>query len=268
MRNSKAGDELDKLLKVLYRLRGPQGCPWDRAQTRESLREYILEEAYELFDAVTKEDESKICEELGDLLLQILLQSVIAEEMMSFSLEDVVKNLKLKLVRRHPHVFKGETADTVEDVLKKWEKAKKEEGGEESGADPLFRELPAVMPALFKAYKIQKKAAGIGFEWTGTEEILAKIDEEVAEVKQALLSGDEEDIKEELGDLLFAVVSLARYKNINPEISLTASNRKFIRRFRRMVELSENSGSGLEELTVAEMDTLWQKSKGSKKEQN
>lgn len=248
----------EQLLGVMRKLRAPGGCPWDREQTHESLKQPLLEECYELLDAIDEQDDAHICEELGDVLLQVVFHCVIAEEQGRFTERDVTTALVDKLVFRHPHIFGKARADTAETVLVNWEKLKKIEKDQKTQTDALMS-VPRNLPALTRSRKVQKKAADVGFDWDSAEEAFHKIAEETAELQSAMAAG--EHVEEELGDLLFAVVNVARLCKLDPEFLLLDATDKFIRRFAAMEDLVMRAGHTLEEMTMMEMDACWDRVK-------
>ena len=256
----------DELVNVMARLRAPGGCPWDREQTYESLAPYLLEEAFETFDAIQETKEGKtenLREELGDLLLQIIFHSQIAEEKNDFTIEDVCASITRKMILRHPHVFGDKKLDTANDVLQNWDELKKAEreinGKEEKTKNSLLDEVPLAFPALIEANKLTRKAAKVGFDWENSEQIFDKLNEEVDELKQAIL--EDKNIEEEIGDLLFVAVNLARKFDIEPETALKKTNRKFRQRFAFIERELKKGGKSLEESDLEEMDALWNESK-------
>jgi len=244
------------LLNIMARLRGPGGCPWDREQDHKSLKRYLIEEAYEVLDAIDAENPDMLCEELGDLLLQVVFHAQIAKENGQFDMNDVVNGISSKMVNRHRHVFGDEVAETPEDVLKIWEEVKKEEKGQKTQTKVL-KSIPANLPELMRSYKVQEKASQVGFDWDRAEDAFKKLEEEVAELKKACEGGNQAEIEEELGDLLFAVVNVSRFYNIQPELALTATINKFIKRFEYVETESAKQGKKLEDMALEEMDALW-----------
>ena len=222
--------EIDELRNVMRRLRAPDGCPWDRVQTHATLLECLMGEAAEFMDAVDASDDANMREELGDLLMQIVLHSVIAEERGAFTFEDVARDITQKMIRRHEHVFGNAKAETAADVVKLWEKVKLKEP--EHVHKSVLDGIPNHCPALFQAEKMQKKAAKAGFDWDDSLEILDKVEEELSELREACASGDEAHIDEETGDLIFAAANIARFRKRSPEELLARANGKFARRFR------------------------------------
>ncbi len=263
-------DPMDRLLSIMARLREPGGCPWDREQTAASLRTYVLEEAYEVAEAIDEDDWAKLGEELGDLLLQVVFLARVAEERGAFRFEDVARGIGDKLVRRHPHVFGDAAADDVSAVWKRWEQVKAEERAAKAAAagGPAAADAPAPsrldgiprhMPALPKARLLADKAARAGFDWPAPGAIVDKVLEEAEEVRAAL--GDPEHCAEEIGDLLFATASLARRVKADPEAALEHANRKFARRFRHVEATAAARGLALEALDAEALDELWNAAK-------
>lgn len=246
------------LLTIIAKLRHPeQGCPWDKKQTFESLAHYSIEEAYEVVDAIEKKDNAALCEELGDLLLQVLLHAQIAKEQDLFDFEYIVDVLAQKIITRHPHVFADQKIEDSHSLHKAWEtqKAKERQEKQQHG---LFDGIALALPSLLRAQKIQKRAAGIGFDWEEVEPVFDKIQEEILEVKQAALSNDQQHLTEEIGDVLFAVSNLARHYKINAEQALMHSNQKFINRIQVMETLADRP---LSEYDIETLENLWQQAK-------
>lgn len=259
----------DELVSIMARLRAPGGCPWDREQTYASLSQYLLEEAYETFDAIHEADAtgdtSNLKEELGDLLLQVVFHATIGAEKGDFTIDDVAAGVTQKLVLRHPHVFGDAKLERAEDVLDNWDTLKANEraasGKKEKNHDSILDEVPVHFPALLEALKVTNKAAKVGFDWEDKDQIFAKLDEEVAELKAAILENDTAHIDEEIGDLLFVVVNLARKLDIEPETALKRVNRKFRKRFRFIETELRSIGKKPEEAALNEMDALWNRAK-------
>ena len=248
---------LERLMEIIKILRSPNGCPWDKEQTHKSLRPNMLEEAYEAVDAIDENDMEHLKEELGDVLLQVVLHAQIGKDEGQFDIEDVAKILNEKLIRRHPHIFGNEIANTPEEVLINWEKIKKEEKKERISA---MDGLSKSQSALISAQKISKRAVKTGFEWECEEDLYKCIMSEFDEFKRACHNSDRENMEEEMGDILFAVVNLARWNNIDAEQALLTSNRKFVKRFRKMEELKQKP---LTEYSPAEFENLWQQAKAA-----
>ncbi|MDD5308826.1 MAG: nucleoside triphosphate pyrophosphohydrolase [Deltaproteobacteria bacterium] len=242
---------------IVRRLRAPGGCPWDREQTPSTLKPFIVEEAYEVLDAIDGGNPDELREELGDLLLQILLQAEIARESGAFDIADVAEGLSRKLVHRHPHVFGEATVQGSDQVLVNWEKIKKKE----KEGRGLFDGLPASLPALLRAARMGEKAGRVGFDWPNVQGVRAKIDEELAEVDEAARNGVHEDVEHELGDVLFAVAQWARHLGCQPEESLRACCARFTRRFAGMERILAGRGRPMTECSIDEMETAWQEAK-------
>jgi MazG family protein len=259
----------DELVSVMSRLRAPGGCPWDREQTYASLAQYLLEEAYETFDAIQEADQTgdtqNLREELGDILLQVVFHSTIAAEKGDFTIDEVAGGVTQKLVLRHPHVFGDANLETASDVLNNWDMLKANErkasGKKEVKTDSILDEVPIHFPSLLEALKLSKKAAKVGFDWENAEQIFDKLDEETGELKAAIAENDREKIDEEIGDLLFVIVNLARKFEVEPETALKKTNRKFRRRFAFIERELKTRGKPFEESSLEEMDALWNASK-------
>ena len=251
----------DELVQLMTTLRGPNGCPWDREQTLESLKPFIVEESYEVIDAIDRKDRVALAEELGDFLLQAVFVAEIAREEGSFDIFDAITLLHDKLVRRHPHVFAGVKADDAEQVLVNWEKLKNEERKAENKS--VLAGVPQSLPALLKASRLTEKAARVGFDWRQTEDVFEKIDEEIGELRQAIAGGDAANVHDEIGDLLFTIANIARKLNVSGEEALQSANRKFTRRFTAMESKVRESGRNLDQLTLEQMDALWDEAKAA-----
>lgn len=253
---------ISDLLNVMAKLRSQGGCPWDREQTHETLKPFLLEECGEFMDAIDDQDISGMCEELGDLCLHIVFHSQIAKENGTFTFDDVVKGVTEKLRRRHPHVFGDQTAANATEVLDIWQTAKDKENKE--GRTSLVDGVPRNMSALLRAEKIQKKAAKVGFDWSDASQIVDKIDEEVHELKTAISSGDEDEIDEEIGDLLFSVVNLQRFrKGKTSEELLEKTIQKFYDRFQHIEKTLKERSQDIREASIDELEALWVEAKTS-----
>lgn len=250
---------IEELLEIMATLRGPEGCPWDKEQTHESLKPYVVEEAYELVEAVDGGENGEIREELGDLLLQIIFHSQIAAETGSFDFDDVIRGINEKLLRRHPHVFGDEKAVDEVEALKNWERIKVETEGKKK-----TKRHPGT-PILHRALRMQEKAVSLGFDWEETSQLFEKLEEEINEVREAVASGDREEVTEEIGDLLFMAVNLSRFLDIHPEDALERSLSKFGKRFRIMEAMATKDERSLEEMNLAEMEAYWQEAKKDEK---
>lgn len=260
-RTAEPGDDVRNVLDVVARLRGENGCPWDREQTLQSLKPFLLEEAYELLDTIDADDPPRHKDELGDVLLQVLLQSQIRKEEGAFTFEDVARHLAEKLIRRHPHVFGDVKAGTSEDVIRNWEAIKKTEKGVAAGDASVLDGLPRHLPALQRAQKVQSRASRVGFDWSRTDEVMAKVDEELRELKSAMADGDAVAVQEEIGDLLFSIVNLCRFQKIHAEEALDRTVQKFMRRFRHVEKSVEASGRRLTDCSLEELDVFWNEAK-------
>lgn len=249
-----------ELVEVIAKLRSPEGCPWDREQTHTSLKRFLLEESYELFEAIDQADSAAIMDELGDVLLQVLLHAQIASETKAFTIDDVIANLSAKLIRRHPHVFSSEQAQTPGEVAVKWDEIKKTEQTS-AKRKSLLDGVPKEFPALMRAEKVQKKAAKVGFDWDETQDVLKKVQEELEELEQTIVSQNKEEQEEELGDLLFAVVNLARFLDVDPEFALTKATAKFKERFQLVEQQAENDSLELKAMKLDELNVLWDRAK-------
>lgn len=265
-------EKFDELVAVMARLRAPGGCPWDREQTYASLSQYLLEEAYETFDAIHEADATgdvaNLKEELGDLLLQVVFHATIGAERGDFTIDDVAEGVSQKLVLRHPHVFGDAKLERAEDVLDNWDLLKANErkasGKQERINESILDDVPVHFPALLEGLKLTKRAAKVGFDWQDTDRIFEKLHEEVAELRQAMESRDAGEIAEELGDLLFVVVNLARRLDVEPETALKKTNRKFRSRFKFIETELKNAGRTIDDSTLEEMDALWDRAKAAK----
>lgn len=250
----------ERFLDVLDELR--EKCPWDRKQTNSSLRPNTIEEVYELSDALVADDTQNICKELGDVLLHVAFYAKIAQEQEQFDIKDVCDRLCEKLIYRHPHVFGTAKAETAGEVCKNWEQLKRTE---KDGNKSLLSGVPVSMPSLIKAYRMQEKAANIGFDWDKKEEVWNKVDEELGELRAEMEKGDKENMQKEYGDFLFSLVNAARLYDINPDTALEQTNSKFRRRFNYIEEHSKEIGRNLPDMTLAEMDSLWNEAKAKEK---
>jgi MazG family protein len=245
----------------MARLRAPGGCPWDREQTFDSIKRYTIEETYEVVDAIERKDYAALCEELGDLLLQPVFHAQMAAEAGHFTIADCLQAINEKLIRRHPHVFGSITAGTADEVLTNWDSIKAAEKPE--APQGLLDSVNRAQPALMEAAQISKKAAKAGFEWPGFDEVLAKLEEEVAELRAARTAADPAAIEDEVGDLLFTAVNLARWCQVDPEQALRRTNQKFRRRFAHVEAATAASGRSLAETPLADMERYWQQAKQS-----
>lgn len=244
----------DRLRSILDELR--ENCPWDKKQTIHTLRQQTLEEVYELTDAISNEDWKGIKEELGDMLLHIVFYSRIGKEQGQFTLDEVIEGVCNKLVSRHPHIYSTLKVEDDTQVKQNWEKLKQQEGKKS-----ILSGLPPSLPALMKALRLQEKTKQVGFEWDNTDQVRVKVDEEIQELYEAVESGNKEHIEEEFGDVMFALINYARFIKVDPEHALERTNKKFIRRFQRIEELAGAQGKSLHDMTLTEMDELWNQAK-------
>jgi tetrapyrrole methylase family protein / MazG family protein len=257
----------DELISVMSRLRAPGGCPWDREQTYATLAQYLLEECYETFDAIQEADQTgdttNLTEELGDVLLQVVFHSTIAAERGDFTIDEVVQSVTEKLILRHPHVFGEKELATAQDVLNNWDELKKAQqkasGKVEKPKESILDDVPVHFPALLEGQKLTKKAAKVKFDWENTEQIFDKLTEETDELKQAIAKN--ENVAEEVGDLLFVVLNLARKLDVDAETALKKTNRKFRQRFKFIEDELKKDGKSLENSSLIEMDNLWNQAK-------
>ena len=254
----------DRLVDVVAMLRSKNGCPWDLAQTHESLKADLIEEAYELIEAIDAKVPKKICDELGDLLMQVMLHSQIATDRNEFGVDEVIENLTEKLVRRHPHVFGSVVATDENEVLENWEEIKRGEDGNKDRKSSLDG-IPHSLPSLQRAEKIQKKASRAGFDWDTTEDVLPKLQEEIDEIEESIRNDDITEIEMEIGDLLFSVVNLCRFLNVQPEEALRKSTRKFADRFQRMETTLERTNKTFKDYNLSTLDQIWEQVKQQEK---
>ena len=254
----------DRLVDVVAMLRSKNGCPWDLAQTHESLKADLIEEAYELIEAIDAKVPKKICDELGDLLMQVMLHSQIATDRNEFGVDEVIENLTEKLVRRHPHVFGSVVATNENEVLENWEEIKRGEDGNKDRKSSLDG-IPHSLPSLQRAEKIQKKASRAGFDWDTTEDVLPKLQEEIDEIEESIRNDDITEIEMEIGDLLFSVVNLCRFLNVQPEEALRKSTRKFADRFQRMETTLERTNKTFKDYDLSTLDQIWEQVKQQEK---
>ena len=244
------------LIEIIEALRGDNGCPWDREQTHESIKKAIIEESYEVMDAIDKEDEEGIVEELGDVLLQVVFHSVLGKEEGRYDLGDIIDGICNKMIYRHPHVFGNDKVENTEAVLVNWDELKRKEKNLETTTDEL-KGIARALPALIRAKKVQGKASKVGFDWDRVEDVALKVEEELKEVLDVYKSEDRAMITEEVGDLLFACVNISRFLDVDPEEALNIATDKFIRRFSYIEEKARGKGLDLKQMPLEEMDMLW-----------
>jgi len=248
----------EELIKIVEKLRGPEGCPWDKEQTRESLKPFLIEELYELLDALDENNSEGIKEELGDMLFQIVLHCQLSKEHGLFDINDVIENITRKMIRRHPHVFGSKNFKTTKEVMTWWEEHKKKEG---KSKESVIEGIPKTLPALLKAQKIQHKASRVGFDWERIEDIFKKLDEEINEFKCALDKKNQKEIEDELGDIFFVLVRISNFVGVNPEDALRKTISKFIHRFKHIEMKALEQGRRLSDMTLEEMDAFWNEAK-------
>lgn len=256
------GTHIQRLLEIMSRLRAPSGCPWDVEQNHQTLKPYLLEETYEVLEAIDQGKDDALCEELGDLLLQVVFHAQIAAEAGRFDFEKISQSIADKLVRRHPHVFGDTVVDNAGEVVTNWDEIKKQEKRERGAvSSSVLDDIGNNLPALFESLKLSKKAAKLGFDWPDVRGVVAKINEEMGELSEAASAANPAQIEEECGDLLFAVVNLCRKLQVNPELALHSANRKFRKRFAWMENSVAPQSTSLHDLKPAEWDDLWNQSK-------
>jgi MazG family protein len=253
--------ELQELIALIKKLRAPDGCPWDRKQKPRDIGKYVLDEAYEVADALETKDPLALKEELGDLLFQILFLAEMEAQLNQFSLADIMAGIKEKMIRRHPHVFGDVQVNSVQEVKENWQEIKKKERSHKSNEDGLFASVPRCLPALKRAQKITSIAAAYGFDWPKTEDILEKLDEEMQEFGAAVKNGSDKKIEEELGDIFFTLVNLSRFFSVDAETALSKTTGKFLSRFSYITEQLAAQGIPLKEATLDRMDALWNEAK-------
>ena len=251
--------DFQELLKIMEKLRSEKGCPWDKEQTRESLKPFIVEEAYELIEAIEENEPDKIKEELGDLLFQIVFQCQIAKEKDEFDMSGVIEKISKKMISRHPHVFGNADYKTSDQVIAQWEVQKKLEGKQR---ESILDGVPKAMSSLLRAHRLQDRAAKAGFDWEKIEDVLKKLDEELKEFKDALQAKKQDEIEDELGDIFFMLVNVSRFISVNPEDALRKTISKFIHRFRYIEMKAAEQGRKLSDMTLEDMDRLWDEAKG------
>lgn len=257
IRDKYSAEDLRDILRIL---REPGGCPWDAEQTHSSIRNCLLEEAYEVADAIDNNDDTALCEELGDLLLQVYFHAQIGQEEESFDFDSVTDGICKKLILRHPHVFGEVKVDSTDDVLNNWDAIKRIEKSQKTYSDTL-ESVPRAFPALMRASKVQKRAGKAGFDWDNLKDAFSKLPEETKELSEAIESGEKERIQEEFGDLLFAAVNVSRFLNIDAEESLAAATDKFIARFKAVEQCVNTKGKDMKELSLEELDDIWKQVK-------
>ncbi|MFO8057297.1 MAG: nucleoside triphosphate pyrophosphohydrolase [bacterium] len=263
MEEDKQGRTLAELIELMARLRSEGGCPWDREQTAESLTPYIIEEAYELVEAIQEGDPEHVCEECGDLMFQVVFQARLGDEAGLFDMRDVLAKINEKMTRRHPHVFGDASAEDAAEVRRNWSRIKKAEGKEVEGdlKKSVLGKVPKVLPALLRGRRLTENASEVGFDWSTAREVAVKVDEEWKELQESIDQGDKKAMEEEFGDMLFVLVNLSRFMEIDPELSLSRAIDKFIRRFRYIEEKVWEAGRELSAVSLDEMESYWEEAK-------
>ncbi len=259
---NRLGELFERLVEIIARLRGPQGCPWDRQQTPQSLKKYVLEEAYEVVEAIDQGDPVEVCEELGDALFLLTFVAHLYQESGDFEVADVLRLCAEKMIRRHPHVFGDAAVANAAEVIEQWQRIKEREAlQKEKDRSAILGNLPKTLPALQRAFRVGERASRVGFDWKEAEDIFPKLEEELSELRQALAQGEQAQVREELGDLLFTVANLSRKLGINPEEALRETVEKFIRRFRTLEKYFQQKGEDLHQVSLEEMDRVWEEIK-------
>ena len=256
-------DNFQKLVDIMALLRSENGCPWDKVQTHASIKPYLIEETYEVVEAIDENDPAKMKEELGDLLLQVVFHAQMAKEHGEFDINDVIEKISDKMVSRHPHVFGDAKFETPEEVTKQWQDRKKEEG---KLRDSALEGVPKELPSLLRAHRLQSRAAKVGFDWAKVEDVFGKLDEELNEFKEALEKKDKKEIEDELGDIFFVLVNISRFVGVNAEEALRKTISKFISRFRYIEMKAAEEGRQLSDMTLEDMDALWDEAKKGEKQ--
>ena len=251
-------NNFQKLIDIMAKLRSEQGCAWDKVQTHETLKPYLIEESYEVIEAIDEKYPAKLKEELGDLLMQVVFHSQVAKDNGEFDINDVIEKICSKMVSRHPHVFGDAKFDTPDEVKKQWHDRKKEEG---KFRDSALEGVPKELPSLLRAHRLQSRAAKVGFNWEKVEDVFEKLDEELQEFKEAVANRDTKEIEGEIGDIIFVLVNISRFVGVNAEEALRKSTSKFVSRFRYIEMKAAEQGRKLEDMTLQEMDALWDEAK-------
>lgn len=258
-------NQFESLVQVITDLRGPDGCPWDKEQTHETLTPYAIEEVHELVEAIESKDDAHTCEELGDVLFQVVLHAELARQRNAFNISDVVESITSKVVRRHPHVFSDQKVSGSEEVLKNWDEIKKLEKSGKPASQKSALDVPGSLPALQRSHKIGEKTKKLQFDWTEISSVLAQVKSEIIELEEVINSNDQNKIQHELGDILFSVAQLARHLDIEPESALRETNRRFIHRFEKMLEIGKVNSTEFKNLSSEKKENLWNSAKASTK---
>lgn len=254
-------DELKRLIEIMANLRSENGCPWDKEQTKDTLKPYMIEETYEVLEAIDENNPQKLKEELGDLLFQIVFHCRIAAEKGDFTIHDVIKGISDKIISRHPHVFANAKFESPEEVRRQWHERKTEEG---KFRESILDGVPKSLPSLLRSQRLQSRASKVGFDWKKAEDVLDKVSEEMSELRASITKGSKNEIEEELGDVLFVLVNLSRFMGMNAEEALKKTINKFTERFRYIEQKAKEAGQNLSEMTLEEMDKLWEEAKSLK----
>lgn len=262
MADERLSTAIASLVDLVARLRGPGGCPWDAKQTDDTVKIYLIEEAYEVLEAIERGTPKGICSELGDLLFQILFLARLASERNEFDFTEVVEAITIKMIRRHPHVFGDVQVETAEDVASNWARIKQTEKGNSEAVASSLRDIPSASPSLLRAHRMGERAAKAGFDWTSAGEVWTKVEEEIGEVRRAMARGDREAMASELGDLFFTLVNLARHWGHNAEDLVRKANQKFLTRFQAMEKILADAGISLRDATLDQMNAAWEDAKG------
>ncbi len=261
MNKDALSEAVSNLISLALRLRGPDGCPWDALQTDSTIKIYLLEEAYEVLDAIERGSPDDVCQELGDLLFQIIFLVILASERGEFDLVKVIEKVTEKMIKRHPHVFGDASVDGPAEVSENWQRIKMSEKGGPKSPSSLLQDVPVNLPALLRAHRLGERASKVGFDWEGREEIWDKVKEEFEELNETLTGNDKDRIGEEIGDLLFSLVNMARHWGMNSELLLRDANQKFLKRFQEMEKELERSGIDLRKASSSEMNRAWEEIK-------
>jgi tetrapyrrole methylase family protein/MazG family protein len=264
MTDDRLSNALSNLLELVSKLRAPDGCPWDAMQTDSTIKIYLLEEVYEVLDAIEKGSPEEVCRELGDVLFHIIFLAHLANERGEFDLAEVMEKITEKMIKRHPHVFGNIIVEGPSDVSDNWQRIKMEEKGESKTARFPLQDVPIDLPALLRTHRISERASVLGFDWRGKKDIWDKVKEEFTELGETMRDNDKDRIGEEIGDLLFSLVNMARHWGLNGELLLRNANQKFLKRFQEMEKILKESGTNLEDATPVEMNLAWEKIKAKK----
>lgn len=259
MKNPNTGENLEEFIEIMKRLLSPEGCPWDRKQTHNSLKRYLIEESYEVYEAIEEKSMEKLQDELGDVLMQVVFHSALAEQLGEFTLDDVIDGVKEKMIRRHPHVFSDSSVSSAKEVEIRWEEIKKKE--KSTRKNQTLMDIPKAMDPLYRAEKLQQRAAKVGFDWPDVNGAVNKVDEEILELKIAIEKKDRREIEGEMGDVFFSLVNIARKMEMDSVDALQGTNDKFVRRFQWMESKAQDASLDLKDLTLEQLECWWQQAK-------